>query len=279
MIGRDAASVARIKLEQKACFEIRRGRQGFRGVVFDGKEYSELMSGGAYADVWKDSFEATKVSKKWANRQPEGIRRKHLIQSLRYFERDRGFREKVDQFESRDPGPPYSKRKKELDRMIKLGNELAVYPTTYAFRNGLNGARGLLMSRHVMQELTRKKVDAPDLETQVFNNTTQALVFCQLAGTRADDWRTLVGSLLWLHSRPLLRPHMMFDHYLMRLYEEEPKVEPFVPKKDPIEDPNDLSILFEEETQPALDEISESSDTELSDEDEASEKMYHPDHD
>ncbi|KAA8492169.1 hypothetical protein FVE85_3607 [Porphyridium purpureum] len=84
-----------------------------------------------------------------------------------------------------------------------------------AFRHGLYGARGyLFLDRAYTNILPR--IQSPDIEMYRFDNTTQALLFCEQAGTPDTDWHTLASAIRWMAKYPSLRaPHLMWK-YLMR---------------------------------------------------------------
>ncbi|KAA8492236.1 hypothetical protein FVE85_3674 [Porphyridium purpureum] len=95
---------------------------------------------------------------------------------------------------------------------------------TYAFRHGFQEARGIAMSERVFEDVLLR-VEVPTIQTQVFETTTQALIFCEQAGTPLEDWRTLEDSVLLLGSQfPVYRVPEMFRNYIMRhAYDRIPK--------------------------------------------------------
>ncbi|KAA8492160.1 hypothetical protein FVE85_3598 [Porphyridium purpureum] len=84
----------------------------------------------------------------------------------------------------------------------------------YGFRYGLNGSRGYTISPDVFKALL-ERVNGPEIERKVFKNTTQALVFCEQAGTTGEDWHKLETAALYLQRNPFLStPSMMAAYFV-----------------------------------------------------------------
>ncbi|KAA8492161.1 hypothetical protein FVE85_3599 [Porphyridium purpureum] len=85
----------------------------------------------------------------------------------------------------------------------------------FAFRNGKNGTRGYTVSMHIFRAALRQ-ADAPQLEKRAFRTTTQALVFCQQAGTEGTDWQTLEGSVRFMAKHPAFCTPKLVSEFLIR---------------------------------------------------------------
>ncbi|KAA8492158.1 hypothetical protein FVE85_3596 [Porphyridium purpureum] len=80
----------------------------------------------------------------------------------------------------------------------------------YAFRCGVGGTRGFAFTPQLVN-----RADAPSLQTQEFSNATQALVYCEQAGTSGTDWLSLERSVLYLmNNQRLDTPTMMSQYYV-----------------------------------------------------------------
>ncbi|KAA8492172.1 hypothetical protein FVE85_3610 [Porphyridium purpureum] len=82
----------------------------------------------------------------------------------------------------------------------------------FAFRYGLDGARLISTSETVFRSML-KRFRAPARELAEFSNMTQALVFCEQAGTLATDWQTLAGSVRFVARNPSLDQRDMERFY------------------------------------------------------------------
>ncbi|KAA8492159.1 hypothetical protein FVE85_3597 [Porphyridium purpureum] len=80
-------------------------------------------------------------------------------------------------------------------------------PHFFAFRHGASGARGFAQKPDIFA-----RAEAPMLQRQVFDNASQALVFCEQAGTDGNDWQTLEDSVLYMARNELL-PSALWSQY------------------------------------------------------------------
>ncbi|KAA8492238.1 hypothetical protein FVE85_3676 [Porphyridium purpureum] len=208
----------------KPCFEIRRGHNGFRGPAWGNDECMALFENRI---TWDDPSGKTCVDPTWAEKPPHGLKKMKLESTLAYFKKDAEYR-----------------NADALKRQMR--SYISCYPLTYAFRRGADGARGILMSDRIFEEVMRRHY-ALSIEHEVFNNSTQALVYCQLAETGEENWRTLLDSAVYFARHPALRQHVMFDKFLIRFRHDTPAREPIVIPRDTMADFEDLSILFDDD--------------------------------
>ncbi|KAA8492174.1 hypothetical protein FVE85_3612 [Porphyridium purpureum] len=71
----------------------------------------------------------------------------------------------------------------------------------FAFRYGCGGARGFTTTQKLLHRSV-VRIKSPYIEKKQFNNTTQALIFCEQAGTDDTDWHTLERSIRYLVRNP-----------------------------------------------------------------------------
>ncbi|KAA8492175.1 hypothetical protein FVE85_3613 [Porphyridium purpureum] len=67
----------------------------------------------------------------------------------------------------------------------------------FAFRYGRDGARGIATKHYIFDGIL-PRIEKPTLEAFQFNNATQALVFCQQAGSVDTHWQTMASSVRFL---------------------------------------------------------------------------------
>ncbi|KAA8492170.1 hypothetical protein FVE85_3608 [Porphyridium purpureum] len=78
----------------------------------------------------------------------------------------------------------------------------------FAFRHGLDGARGLSVDKKIFQALIQR-FDSPTCEKLEFSNMVQPLVFCLQAGTYGTDWHTLEDSVIYIAKERLKTPALV----------------------------------------------------------------------
>ncbi|KAA8492156.1 hypothetical protein FVE85_3594 [Porphyridium purpureum] len=84
----------------------------------------------------------------------------------------------------------------------------------YAFRYGLHGARGIAVRKPDFQHAT-KRANSPALQKEVFATATQAIVYCEQAGTPLTDSKDLRASLRFLTQNRNLRVSSLWSRYLI----------------------------------------------------------------
>ncbi|KAA8492176.1 hypothetical protein FVE85_3614 [Porphyridium purpureum] len=84
-----------------------------------------------------------------------------------------------------------------------------------AFRYGLDGARGILRTRKAFKTVILR-VEARGLEKAEFDNMTQALLFCEQAGTLNTDWQTLRSAVCFLEKNPEVDTPTMIQKYVIK---------------------------------------------------------------
>ncbi|KAA8492171.1 hypothetical protein FVE85_3609 [Porphyridium purpureum] len=94
-------------------------------------------------------------------------------------------------------------------------NSSSIKRRFFAFRHGAKGSRGLLIREEAIRHLV-PRVRAPTLDMGQFNNITQALVFCEQAGTNETHWQTLEGALLFLLKNPDMRVTALISKFLLK---------------------------------------------------------------
>ncbi|KAA8492153.1 hypothetical protein FVE85_3591 [Porphyridium purpureum] len=87
--------------------------------------------------------------------------------------------------------------------------------TWYAFRHGKKGARGFVKTKENL-EIIKERVDGPMLETHLFANATQAIVFCQQAGTSSKDWKKFGKSINFLSQNKDLSVPIMWSEFWVK---------------------------------------------------------------
>ncbi|KAA8492167.1 hypothetical protein FVE85_3605 [Porphyridium purpureum] len=106
-------------------------------------------------------------------------------------------------------------------------------PNFFAFRYGIDGARGFTTDRYVYLDLVERieqpHCDAEFFEKYQFNNMTQALLFCEQAGTEKKHWQTLEHSIRYFAKHSSLDIVNMMDRYLVRAGEDDLNYGPVKP--------------------------------------------------
>ncbi|KAA8492173.1 hypothetical protein FVE85_3611 [Porphyridium purpureum] len=102
-----------------------------------------------------------------------------------------------------------------IDWSLKSRQNRSTCSQFFAFRNGLDGARGITVASLVLKGAL-SRVSSPSLEKFRFCNMTQALVFCQQAGTSNTDWHTLEGSVRYLAKHPNVFTQDLVAEFVVR---------------------------------------------------------------
>ncbi|KAA8492180.1 hypothetical protein FVE85_3618 [Porphyridium purpureum] len=86
--------------------------------------------------------------------------------------------------------------------------------TFFAFRHGLDAARGIMLSYDIVRRVL-PRVQTPTIERLQFCNMVQPLVFCHQADTGGTDWHSLEGSLGYLARHPSLSVPVLMSQFVV----------------------------------------------------------------
>ncbi|KAA8492178.1 hypothetical protein FVE85_3616 [Porphyridium purpureum] len=114
----------------------------------------------------------------------------------------------------------YGRKEETLEKAIRSYQHHSDQSWRRFFAFRLGGAEGVSRGIVVTQptwKLIAKRVESRTLEKVEFNNMTQALVFCEQAGTPGTDWHTLERAIRFLARKPELSTPDMMDKYIMRI--------------------------------------------------------------
>ncbi|KAA8492157.1 hypothetical protein FVE85_3595 [Porphyridium purpureum] len=85
----------------------------------------------------------------------------------------------------------------------------------FAFRHGLRGARGIVVKPSVFYRVSMR-ARARSFEVRVFDNTTQALIFCEQAGTMETDWESMEKAVSFLARNPQLHSPALLEKFVVK---------------------------------------------------------------
>ncbi|KAA8492154.1 hypothetical protein FVE85_3592 [Porphyridium purpureum] len=103
----------------------------------------------------------------------------------------------------------------EAQEYYRGGDRRGIPPNFFAFRYGKDGARGVVVGPRHLRHI-QKRVSSPSFQVEEFDNATQAMIYCQQAGTPLEDWKDVCDSLKYLANNPSLYIPNLWADFLVQ---------------------------------------------------------------